>query len=464
MFYHQQNESGQDNSVLGTQNSLHPFDYDSLEGEPEMKSSSPPPLQLQAASPNDSCLPNQEKPHSTKEGDKGDASESPSLEEKAKTGPVVRIGDDDEQYVLYDKWGGIISLIPAGTKVAVLENGSMCKVITWHDGNYREGFLAESAFKGTLTAGNKYAKEVFLNDAKRILEQAAKRNKYSGKMAEVYLQAWQDIELIEHGNLALDENIFVELQRRLDTSYGAETPGGIPAQATNITEDIQSTFSDQNPSSDTKPSLETTLLLPISQDWFGKNGFVEIFMEDFAVAGTIFNPENLDENYFGTGEVIQEADRMEKIIATIMKIKPILENGHPAKDSPEGKWILEQTKSDLTGKSTIVIMESGNWNAKGDEEFSDYVAMDNSFGPVNSSRPMSLALHEMNMGSLLDFQDTHMNPTDCDEALAKGREEGIQGEYFENPEHIDDLFRTDSTLAFLDLVIMLKHIKEISNE
>ena len=379
-------------------------------------------------------------------------------------------------------------VLPAGIKVAKLEASSsdptLIKVIVWYQGQHREGYVDRVAFDSTKSAfeNNPHAVEVFIQDAEHAIARARSRMQFTLKdiegnikkypqFADTYQKQKQtflennaqfitlvagltrDIEACKSGKIQLTPEMLKTLDQEHVQSMGKGQNKVERLQ--NAEEAVHGAYNPKAP--DKKAHADTTFLIPLSKEWFYSHPQLQMRYESkWASHGA------LNRLGGGSGEGTSLKDEIQHILAELMELRSLVA-GLPIMESPEAQWLANLQSSHFSSVRRVIFMHEKAWNYGANDQYAEYVALDESFGPLRPDPLMTILIHEMNVNTddlAFTPSDTHLSPGDTKSAREEVNTSGLDKMKASNPDKVDNLFQSESYVSVITLAHFMNKIKQ----
>jgi hypothetical protein len=211
-------------------------------------------------------------------------------------------------------------------------------------------------------------------------------------------------------------------------------------------------FSAYNPQSEEGTYQETTLFLPLSEDWFrGDEKLNEHFTKFWVPNGNL----NRFVGYSGEGVI---GEKLVEIKAELLRLKNIVKDT-TAKNTPEASWLQQLNPTNLKNIKRVFFISNGTWGIRDDARYAEGIALMNSIGIFQAPPLLSVLLHEMNVNSdtipFFPF-DTHLPPEYTKEIWEKSKEDTtFEKNVLNDINSIDKLYQSVGCINALVLSIIL---------
>jgi hypothetical protein len=338
-----------------------------------------------------------------------------------KNGNVIKYTKEDDNYEKGLKDMNI--QLPIGTKVIVIDNadikGNLFKrILLFWKGVYREGYIPYSAFEKQNLDSDENSLELFINDAERILYEVEIRNdaSHSTILQNAYRYVKEKIAFLKENNNTIYSDI---LNTAVANYYSTESVlyryNHIDA-LNKVLDFLHITF---------KQYLDSNkvVIVPISQDWFelnkDKDEKLKKLIDELKskYIYTDFNGEVGNVKSHSIDNTIS-GENIEMVVPYLLQLSDIVNGNKMLKDTPEGKWITDNTNLDrlkAANKSTkggfVILLGKDIWDKDVfSNNYAGFIGVNNSFGPLYAIPLHTILIHEFDQGNGLEYikGDTHI--------------------------------------------------------
>lgn len=376
--------------------------------------------------------------------------------------------------------GGIY--IPAGSLVSKLSANpyflSYIHIVTWFRGQYREGYIHQSAFDSESTQINPYPVEIFINDAEHTIHKAREKyqaqidliNSLEDKLSREQFTTYKETRmkrlrnvktLIEksedylkeskNGELKITEEMLFQIQTEQVQKMSKENLNK-PDRLNNI---VTGMYSGYNPQGINQAKhSEISLFVPLTKSWFDKNEKLSksSLAKQFATGGGTYSGFGVLSNEFG---------------AELLWIKSEVNNDDLLKNTPEGKWFSNLKKEQVENAQQFLFADGQSWNQEENSKYIEAIALENSFGPIRIDPLMTLMIHETIVGPISEedysygMDDSHVDIEDSKKSWELANAGEFENKIAKEPLLLEDLFQVESMVSIISLAYIFERIKSL---
>ena len=190
---------------------------------------------------------------------------------------------------------------------------------------------------------------------------------------------------------ATNQDIF-NLSKKFNDKFSINLSDKVATMAT-YTDAIFQIF---NPQINSMTYKDTTLFVPLSEDWFNsKPGLKKYYQNRWLSDGDlwVFNGSS------GEGVIDSEPNRFNKVKIELIRLKDELDN-LLVRNTPEGAWLTTLNSASFANISRIIFISNNTWHLNNTQRYGDYVALMNTVGLIQSPGLLTILIHEMNANSI----------------------------------------------------------------
>jgi hypothetical protein len=345
--------------------------------------------------------------------------------------------------------------VPAGLRVIKIED----KIVFHLNGELYQGKVDPVAFIGNEKCSKKKehpSLEAFYEESLFQLMLAKNLNPNSNP----FFNNSNNALIAKLKNRVLDQKEFMTLEKKWQQQLSISKLDKT-AKIKLLQSMITSVYDPE--SSKKKKTSETTLIVPLSQEWFDSDPELKAFFKDI----WINSHYDLRIMSGGSGEgVIYYPGKSDEINSSFLEMKSLMvktndfiqnkAKNKKLKKHPEAQWLSNVLRNDLKQFERMIFFSPDTWkNDSKSVSWADYVPVDQSLGGFESNYLLSVMIHEINVNSPNFLSaDTH-GPKDETIALRNCVMKNGLEQLKKDPKTIERLFGYNSQITSIYLKMIL---------
>jgi hypothetical protein len=289
--------------------------------------------------------------------------------------------------------------VPAGLRVIKIGD----EIIFHLNGELYQGKVDPAAFNGHDKCSQKVERpslEAFYEESLFQLSLAKKLNPDSNP----FFNKSNDALIENLKRRVIDQNELMRLEKKWHQKL---TIGKLDKTVQiNLLQSMITSVYDPESSHDKKTS-ETTLIVPLSQEWFESDPELKAFFNNTWIHShydvRIMAGESGEGVSYDAGKSDETNSSFLQMKSLMKKTNEFIQNeakNKKLKNHPEAQWLSNVFKSDLTQFERMIFFSPNTW--KNDPQivsWADYVPVDQDLGGFESSYLLSVMIHEINVNT-----------------------------------------------------------------
>ena len=350
-------------------------------------------------------------------------------------GIIQTFSKEDNKYEQY-LYGKPIKLCK-GTRVVVLDTIQLGlkyynRVILFWKGQYREGYVTKSAFVTNFLGYDNNSKYLFINDVERLLFEFEVRIEQDISAYPLVKSAYNFVKENISNVKKIDSFQFEKIVRNYYKSEDTDLDFSRLDSVEKASKFLDSKF--KNYIKENK-----ILILPITGGWFKRAILKEGQDSEFAKFVEKITPSGLKSDFDrDTGNMKSpnifssdvSTDNVEGVVPLLEELFHIVKRSTYLRNTLEGVWLRKNIHriqglnfgKDSKRKGNLLILGEATWLLGRWSNYSSFIGIQNSFGPVYCTPLYTVILHELDQGNLNYLPgDSHAEPSESFEVIKEIR-------------------------------------------
>ncbi len=320
-------------------------------------------------------------------------------------------------------------------------------ILFWNGKNYDFARINENYLSNKPVSENHL--QNFVKDVSHVYSRVA-----SSKGDNAYLDSI--IETVNPANIKWLETATNEDILTLANTFKDKFNVNLNDKVTTLATYTDTLFQIFNPQSNGKTYKETTLFLPLSEDWFNSSALLKEYYQKVWIS-------NGELNRFigGSGEGVYVDSQLVEIKSALLKLKDFVSETAVSNTS-EGLWLASLTAENLSTISRMIFISTNTWHYDYTQKYAEGIALVNTVGIIQVPPLLTVLIHEMNVNrfSMPFFpRDTHIPDYDTEDIWTKPQNKAeFRQKVLTDIESIDKLYQSSCFInaLILSLILSLK--------
>ena len=318
----------------------------------------------------------------------------------------------EKNWTLFDENGRpLVPLLklPPMSRVVLLEptgsNKKFSRVLITDGSQVRSGYLPQSALASASPTGVNTTSEIqaYLDDARlnlNLAREMAAQKPTAPEFKTLVNNLEKNLNCVEGARSRISDSEWSAFKNKIKNRFQNDEKNKAETLAR-----YQNAIRDaDNPSGTTGTLSDRTLIVPLSKIWFDTNFQLKTYFE------RRWDPKKNDVRIIGGGSgegIARTADLPDDaqygdMFQRFRDLKKFIETSGDVslQNSSEYAWLKKTTARDPNSYDRMIFIHEDTWKTQAKNlGWQEYIAVDQSMGPIQSHPLMSVLIHEINVNS-----------------------------------------------------------------